>query len=67
MAETKAAGILMRLAGAIACALVGFDCFNKATGLESQRLLGSDAIWLWWVFGLLWLVMSFRFLFGEIE
>ena len=68
MAEAETAGILMmRFVGFIACTLVGFDCFNRAAGLEPQHLLGPDYIWIWWVFGLLWLATSFRFLFGEIE
>lgn len=52
----------MRFTGAIACALVAYDCLQKASGDEPQKLFSGEAIWLWWVVAFFWVIAVFRFI-----
>lgn len=48
----------MKSAGGLACWLVGFDCLEKAIGLQDQRPFVGDAVWLWWFAAAIWLVVG---------
>lgn len=55
----------MRLVGCIACASVAIDCAQKAVGAQPQQLFSTDALWVWWVFAVLWMASAVRFLTAE--
>jgi hypothetical protein len=55
----------MRLTGCIACSIVAFNCAEKAVGYQPQELFAADAIWIWWVPALFWMIGGLRILAGE--
>jgi hypothetical protein len=56
---------MMRLTGCIACAIVAFNCAEKAVGYQPQELFAADVIWVWWVPALFWMIGGLRILAGE--
>jgi hypothetical protein len=54
----------MRFTAAIACLLVAHDCAMTASGLQSQNLFATEALWVWWIAAALWLVSAFRVFFN---
>lgn len=57
----------MRFACAVACGLVAWSCGDRAVGLHEQVLFSPDAIWVWWIFAVLWLFIGFSVLIGGVE
>jgi hypothetical protein len=55
----------MNFTGFCACAIVAWDCAEKAVGAQSQSLLATNALWVWWVIAGLWAVSAYRFLVSE--
>lgn len=51
----------MRLAGFLACALVAWDCADKALGVTTQRLFSADYLWAWWISAAVWALYAIAF------
>ncbi len=40
---------MMRFVAAGACALVAWDCADKAVGIAPQMLFSDANLWVWWL------------------
>lgn len=40
---------MSRIIAAVACALVAWDCADKAAGIAPQALFNDANLWVWWL------------------
>lgn len=50
----------------IACLIAAFDSYQYGAGEQPQELFSGDAMWLWYVVSIYWVVMAIRTLLMEI-
>jgi len=52
----------MKILPTIAMTIVAIDCAGKAVGADPQLTFSENAVWLWWVAVVGWVIAIFRFL-----
>lgn len=57
----------MKFMAVTAMALVAFDCFDYATGTQTQHVFTQENLWIWWLIGAGWLLNAVALLVSKYQ